>query len=158
MKTAITLCNAAAVLLASLSAPLSVAGEAEANYVPYSGKQDLEVLQVDSPTAVSVRFETYPGFKAVFRINLPGVEAPSPNSNSACERQMAADALAATEDFLGDAKAVSMHDMHVHTSTDKDGYADIKTDKGSLRAHLNSAGFLRPADTDPATPWCNDEG
>lgn len=153
---ATTLLVSAALLASGLNAA-ATASESEARYVPYPGTQELDVLQVDSPTAVSVRLETYPGFKAVFRINLPGVEAPSPNSSSACERQMAAAALAATEDFLGDAKQVTMHDMRVITSTDPDGYADIKTNNGSLRAHLNSEGFLRPADTDPAQPWCRDE-
>jgi len=156
MKTLIIPAATAALLLSSLTTPL-LASESDANYVPYSGSMPLNVLQVETPTAVRVRFESYPGFNMVFRVNLPGVVAPSPASDSGCERQMAADALAATEDFLGDAREIDMRDMRVITSTDEDGYADIHTNQGSLRTHLRSTGLVRPADTDPAKPWCDDE-
>jgi hypothetical protein len=146
----------AAIALLALSAAVTAA-EQDANYVPYPGTITVDVQAIDTPITAQVRFESYPGFQKVVWITLPGLQVPSPASKSGCERQLAADALAFTGDFLADAKKVTMRDMHMVTSADDEGYAPIATNKGSLGAKLQAKGYARASSTDPKKPWCKDE-
>jgi len=145
-----------AIALLALSAAVTAA-EKDANYVPYPGAIPVEIQAIDTPITAQVRFESYPGFSKVVWITLPGLQVPSPASKSGCERQLAADALAFTGDFLADAKKVTMRDMHMVTSADDEGYAPIVTNKGSLGAKLQAKGYARASSTDPKKPWCKDE-
>ena len=145
-----------AIALLALSAAVTAA-EKDANYVPYPGAIPVEIQAIDTPITAQVRFESYPGFRKVVWITLPGLQVPSPAGKSGCERQLAADALAFTGDFLADAKKVTMRDMHMVTSADDEGYAPIATNKGSLGAKLQAKGYARASSTDPKKPWCKDE-
>jgi len=138
-------------------ATAATAAEQDANYVPYPGKIPVTVQGIDTPIAVQVAFESYPGFRKVVWVTIPGLQVPSPASKSDCERQLAADALAFSNDFLADAKKVAIRDMHMVTSADDEGYAPITTNKGSLGAKLQAKGYARPSSTDPKKPWCQDE-
>lgn len=133
------------------------ASEQDAKYVPFPGTIPVSIQAVDSPITAQVRFESYPGFQQVNWVTIPGLQIPSPASKSACERQLAADALAFSNDLLADAKKVTMRDMHVMTSTDEEGYAPLYADKASLGAKLQEKGYARASTTDPKKPWCKDE-
>ena len=145
-----------AIALLALSTTVA-ASEKDADYVPYPGTIPVTIQAIDSPISAQVRFESYPGFQQVNWVTIPGLQVPSPAGKSGCERQLAADALAFSNDFLADAKKVTMRDMHMVTSADDEGYAPISTNKGSLGAKLQAKGYARPNSTDPKKPWCKDE-
>ena len=133
------------------------AAQSNARYVPFPGKIPVDVQAVASPIAVWVRFESYPGFKQVNHVIIPGLQVPSQDSDSPCEQQMAFDALDLTEQFLADAKQVYITNMRVVTSTDDEGYAPISSDQGSLGQKLLEKGLVRSSTIDPRKPWCKDE-
>lgn len=139
--------SALAGLLASLYLPL-----AAADYVPFPGKIRVTVVAVESPRDLVVSYETWPGFRRDTLIRLPGVVVPEPTAGSpACERELAARALAFTQGFIDDASRVWVQDIHMETSADPVGSSDVLTDRGSLKAALIEAGLAR---SESDGPWC----
>jgi hypothetical protein len=130
--------------------------ESDATSVPWPGKMPVRVVSIESPLLINITFESWPGFWLKFRINVPGIAVPEDTPQASdCERELAARAMTATEQFLKAAKQVYIHDMKVVTTTDPDGYAQISADPGGdLAAALKREGLARPDSIDPDQPWC----
>lgn len=145
-----------AVLAATLA--LLVSTLAFAEYVPFPGKLQVRLLDIEAPNIIFVNFETWPGYLRSVRIILPGivVAEDTPQSDD-CEREKAQKAMAFSREFLFDAEKIFVQDMKMETSADEQAVSPIITNKGSLGAALEKAGLARPESVDPDTSWCNPE-
>lgn len=129
--------------------------EAGSGYVPYPGKMEVKVRQVDAANRVRVQFETWPGFYRDFQVTLPGIVVPRDLPDvSGCERRLAQKAKAFSENFLSQARAVYVIDMVMQNSASNAGEARIITDRGDLVEALQMAGLAQPVATDASKAWC----
>ncbi len=126
-----------------------------ADYVPFPGKIEVSVVSIDAPTELTVNYETWPGFRRNTLIKLPGLAIPhdTPRADE-CERKKAARLMPFTQQFMGAAKKVFVHDMRMETSASQEAYSDILTDHGSLSQALIKEGLARPESAAPDTSWC----
>ncbi len=126
-----------------------------ASYVPFPGKIEVKVVSIDTPSEITVSYETWPGFARNTAINLPGLEIPedTPQADD-CEREKAARALAFTRQFIDKAKKVFVKNMRMETSASEQAYSDIMTNQGSLSQALKTAGLARSDTVPPETSWC----
>lgn len=140
-------------VMAVLLALTSLAGAA---YVPYPGKLQARPVNVESPRIVTVNLETWPGFARNFRVTVPGIALPEDHSSTpACERELAARALAFTQEYVFGAKTLFVQDMAMESSAAEDALSPILTERGSLAAQLIKEGLARPDTVDPKEPWCS---
>lgn len=127
-----------------------------AEYVPYPGKLEVNVLNVEAPNIIFVNFESWPGFPHSVRILLPGIVVPEDTPQAEdCEREKVLLAMAFTGDFLADADKVYVKDMHMETSASQEAISPILTNKGSLGPALVTAGLARADHIDASVSWCD---
>lgn len=142
-----------AILISTLASMPVVNAETKA-YAPFPGKIKVRLLSVESIAVVHVSLETWPGFSRNVRISLPNIQTPDIGSLKACEQEMAIQALALTEQFLSEAKSISVQNMLMESSASEDALSNIYTDQGGLIEALKSEGFVRSNTTPIKTPWC----
>lgn len=128
---------------------------ADANYVPFPGKKEVRLLNVEAANIVVVNFETWPGFARTVRIKLPDLDIPG-NSDKPkqCELDLAEKALKFTQNYLASINTVTVQDMRMETSADEQAFSSVYTKKGSLGSALQKEGLARPSSVDSDVPWC----
>lgn len=129
-------------------------------FVPYPGKREATLINVEAPNLIFVTFDTdATGFTRALRIRLPGIviAKDTPQSDE-CERKAAQRAMSFTRDFLTSAKKIFVQDIRMENSADEEAFSPILTDKGSLSAALEKEGIARSDTVDPKTPWCKRGG
>lgn len=142
-------------LVAAMLACLSVFS-VQAEYVPYPGRLPVAIQQVESAGAINVSLETWPGFRRSLTIVLPGIVIAGDRPRaSACERELAAQALSYTRGFVEEAEQLYVNDMRMETSADTRAFSDLlDQDGGSLSRQLVERGLARPETIAADTPWC----
>jgi len=134
---------------------LSVSSIALAEYVPFPGKREVRLVDVEAANIIVINFETWPGFPRMMRIKLPNLDIPGNSSKpKACELELAQKALTFTREFVADSTKVTIKDMLMKTSADEQAISSVYTDKGSLGMALSKAGLARPSSVDADKPWC----
>ncbi len=134
---------------------LSASSLAMADYVPFPGKLAVNLITVEAANVVFVNFQAWPGYLRGVRVVLPGIAVPTDTAQaSACERDMAARALAYTRRFVGEAHTLHVKDLRMETSADERGYSDLVSDRGSLSRALLEQGLARAGTLAADTPWC----
>lgn len=127
------------------------------DYVPFPGKLQVHLLNVDAANIIYVNFESWPGFRRGVRIILPRITLPAdtPLADD-CEREKAARALAFTQEFTKNAGKLYIKDLRMQTSADPEGYSDLYSDKqGSLIQSLKQEGLARDDSVPTDTSWCD---
>lgn len=125
-------------------------------FVPYPGKREVTLVNVDAPNLIVVAFDTdAAGFFRTARVRLPGIviAQDTPQADD-CEREAAQRALGFTQQFLAAAGKIYIQDMRMQNSADEEGISQILTDKGSLSMVLQKEGISRSDSIDPDVPWC----
>jgi endonuclease YncB( thermonuclease family) len=154
-KRSISGTNGCQILALALAASVSTMALA-VEFVPYPGKRQVTLVNVEAPNLIVVTFDTdAAGFFRTLRIRLPGivVARDTPQADD-CEREAAQRAMAFTQDFLASAKQIHVQDMRMENSADEEAISPILTNKGNLSAFLIKEGLARPDTVDPDAPWC----
>ncbi len=126
-----------------------------AAYEHFPGKHKVRVISVDAANALTVNFETWPGYGATVSVTLPDLVLPGNTMKpTACELALAEKALAFTQEFVTSAKNVSINHLLMETSADDYGTANVMTEGGSLSQALEKEGLARSTSVDSETPWC----
>jgi hypothetical protein len=139
-------------VLAAILSTMALAVE----FVPYPGKREATLVNVEAPNLIVVTFDTdAAGFFRTLRVRLPGivVAQDTPQADD-CEREAAQRALAFTQKFLADAEKIYIQDMRMQNSADEEGISPVLTNKGSLSVVLQKEGIARSDSIDPDVPWC----
>ena len=124
------------------------------DYSPYPGKLSAQVVNVLSASTINIEAETWPGYSKTFKISLPDVQVPSSTSEKICQRKLAEQALAFTQDFLAAGTTITVSDLKMANSSSQSATAKINTNQGSLIDALKSHGFARSAENATEEPWC----
>ncbi|GEM_PF-903400 len=126
-----------------------------AAFVPYPGKREATLVNVEAVDSIVLSFDTdSTGFTRVLSIHLPGLRLPrdTPRSDE-CERRAAHKALQVTREFLAGARKLYVEDVRMENSADRDAVAEVLSDRGSLSQALVDAGVARRDDGRPVD-WC----
>ncbi|NOR69730.1 MAG: hypothetical protein GQ532_08585 [Methylomarinum sp.] len=124
------------------------------DYNPYPGKLSAQVVNVVSASTINIEAETWPGYSKTFKVSLPNIQVPSSNSEKICQRKLAEQALAFTQDFLAAGTTITVSDLKMANSSSLSATAKILTNQGSLTDALISHGFARSAENVTEEPWC----
>lgn len=136
-------------------AALSFSGLALSDYVPFPGKKEVRLIDIEAANVIRVNFETWPGYARSLSVKLPDLELPGTSSRpKPCEMELAQKALDFTRAYIGDDMTVTVNDMRMQTSADEHAVSNINTKKGSLAAALKREGLARSSSVDIETPWC----
>ena len=127
-----------------------------AEFVPYPGKREVRLVDVEAPNLVVIQFDTdMIGFFRTLKIRVPNIDIPDDSQESpACEKALARKAREFTRHFLAQAKSIYVLDMRMKTSADEEAISPILTDQGDLAEALEKAGLARPDTVAQDKPWC----
>ena len=124
-------------------------------YQPFPGAHKARVINIDMANAMSVNFETWPGYARTIYITLPDLVLPGNTMDPpACELELAQKAMTFTREYLAQSPSVTIKNLEMETSADEYGIANVYTKKGSLGAALKKEGLARSSSVDSETPWC----
>ena len=147
--------NKKSIQLATAVLSLSFSTMALSDYVPFPGKQEVRLVDIEAANILRVNFETWPGYGRSISVKLPDLEVPGNTSRpKPCEMELAQKALDFTRDYIGTDSVITVNNMRMETSTDELATSNINTKKGSLAAALKKEGLARSSSVDAETPWC----
>ncbi|HHO69755.1 MAG TPA: hypothetical protein ENK12_12060 [Gammaproteobacteria bacterium] len=140
---------------AVLASMFFTAAALAAAFVPYPGKREATLVDVEAPARVVLSFNTdSTGFTRVLHVRPPGlvVARDTPQADE-CERRAAQKALQVTREFLTGARKLYVEDVRMENSADEDAVAEVLSDRGSLSQALIDAGVAR-RDGGRSVDWC----